>query len=69
MKKLITLSLTTVCLGLFALGCTPKPETPTTPPPTETSATESPAADVEKPAADSDAPKTDDKPVDGTPAN
>jgi hypothetical protein len=24
---------------------------------------------VEKPAADSDAPKTDDKPVDGTPAN
>ncbi|MDR0610544.1 MAG: hypothetical protein LBG58_10575 [Planctomycetaceae bacterium] len=70
MKKLITLSLMTVCFGLFALGCTPKPAAPTapsgsdTPPATEATTDSVPAdaaKDVEKP--------TEEKPAEETPAN
>lgn len=71
MKKLFVLGLMTVCLGLFALGCTPKPSTPTTPP-AETSATEQPVVDdaekaSEQPAT-ADATKTEEKPVEEKPA-
>jgi hypothetical protein len=70
MKKLITLSLMTVCFGLCAVGCTPKPATPTQPSasPVDPSATsvDIPVTTVPTPPLE-DATKTDEKPEE-TPA-